>query len=153
MKKIIIPIVLAFTSTMANAEYMIKIPLEQGQGGFLPNGSIVIEEAGLDDNSHDSEVDLDVERDCRIPNGNTSWLESIYTGTDGGVKLFWEGTNLNYSDIQGNYQKVLSFGYYRTVIPLGVTEVSINQWRYTRGVFYHNSQHIGAYYYICREPI
>ncbi len=40
MKKIIIPMMLAFASTMANAEYMIKIPLEQAQGGSLPTGSI-----------------------------------------------------------------------------------------------------------------
>lgn len=33
---------LAFTSTMVNAEYIIKIPLEQAQGGHLPNGSIQI---------------------------------------------------------------------------------------------------------------
>lgn len=41
MKKIIIPFMLALTSSMANAEYLIKIPLEQAQGGQLPNNSIV----------------------------------------------------------------------------------------------------------------
>ena len=32
---------LALTSSMANAEYLIKIPLEQSQGGNLPNNEIV----------------------------------------------------------------------------------------------------------------
>ena len=41
MKKIIIPFMLAFTSSMANAEYLIKVPLEQAQRGPLPNNSIV----------------------------------------------------------------------------------------------------------------
>jgi len=42
MKKIIIPFMFALTSSMANAEYLIKIPLEQAQGGHLPNGSIIL---------------------------------------------------------------------------------------------------------------
>ena len=41
MKKIIIPFMLAFTSSMANAEYIIQIPFEQAQGGPLSNNSIV----------------------------------------------------------------------------------------------------------------
>lgn len=41
MKKIIIPFMLALTSSMVNAEYLIKAPLEQTQGGQLPNGSIL----------------------------------------------------------------------------------------------------------------
>ena len=41
MKKIIIPFMLAFTSSMANAEYLIKIPLELDLRGHLPNNSIV----------------------------------------------------------------------------------------------------------------
>lgn len=48
MKKIIIPLVLAFTSTMANAEYTIHIPLEQNKGGTLPDGSISITSEWVD---------------------------------------------------------------------------------------------------------
>lgn len=37
----IIAAAIALTATAANAEYMIKIPLERDNGGFLPVGSIV----------------------------------------------------------------------------------------------------------------
>ena len=41
MNKIIIASIFFIFATLANAEYMIKIPLEQAQGGHLPNNSIV----------------------------------------------------------------------------------------------------------------
>lgn len=37
----IIAAAIALTATAANAEYMVKIPLEANMGGFLPVGSIV----------------------------------------------------------------------------------------------------------------
>lgn len=37
----IIAAAIALTATAANAEYMVKIPLERDNGGFLPVGSIV----------------------------------------------------------------------------------------------------------------
>lgn len=42
MKKIILTIAILTASAFANAEYMIKIPLEAKNGGALPNGSIQI---------------------------------------------------------------------------------------------------------------
>lgn len=42
MKKIILTIAILTASAFANAEYMIKIPLEVAGGGSLPNGSIQI---------------------------------------------------------------------------------------------------------------
>lgn len=42
MKKTILSIAILTASALANAEYMIKIPLEKNGGGSLPNGSIQI---------------------------------------------------------------------------------------------------------------
>ncbi|MBU2080270.1 MAG: hypothetical protein KKE27_19790 [Alphaproteobacteria bacterium] len=42
MKKTILTIAILTASAFANAEYMIKIPLEANNGGALPNGSIQI---------------------------------------------------------------------------------------------------------------
>jgi len=42
MKKTILTIAILTASAFANAEYMIKIPLEAANGGALPNGSIQI---------------------------------------------------------------------------------------------------------------
>jgi len=42
MKKTILTIAILTASAFANAEYMIKIPLEVSGGGALPNGSIQI---------------------------------------------------------------------------------------------------------------
>ncbi len=42
MKKTILTIAILTASAFANAEYMIKIPLEVAGGGSLPNGSIQI---------------------------------------------------------------------------------------------------------------
>lgn len=40
MKKLLTALTLSCFALTANAEYTLKIPLEQAQGGFLPNGSI-----------------------------------------------------------------------------------------------------------------
>lgn len=42
MKKTILTIVILTVSAFANAEYMVKIPLERSGGGLLPDGSIQI---------------------------------------------------------------------------------------------------------------
>ncbi len=42
MKKLLTALILSCTAITANAEYTIMIPLEQAQGGHLPNGSIQI---------------------------------------------------------------------------------------------------------------
>lgn len=42
MKKTILTIAILTASAFANAEYMVKIPLEANNGGALPNGSIQI---------------------------------------------------------------------------------------------------------------
>ncbi|HIE2416449.1 TPA: hypothetical protein ACXLAG_004499 [Pseudomonas aeruginosa] len=42
MKKTLLTIAILTASAFANAEYIIKMPLEQAQGGQLPNGSIQI---------------------------------------------------------------------------------------------------------------
>ncbi len=42
MKKTILTIAILTASAFANAEYMVKIPLEVSGGGSLPNGSIQI---------------------------------------------------------------------------------------------------------------
>ena len=42
MKKTLLTLAILTASAFANAEYMIKIPLEANNGGALPNGSIQI---------------------------------------------------------------------------------------------------------------
>lgn len=58
MKNIIVIISLIFISLSTNADYTLKYPLEQNQGGNLPNGSLIIK----NNNQSISEI-----YDCAIP--------------------------------------------------------------------------------------
>lgn len=70
MKKIIATLILSGTTIIANAGYTLKIPLEQAQGGFLPNGSISIKSQNLTGN---------YEYSCFFRPKNTSGTVSLST--------------------------------------------------------------------------
>lgn len=87
--------ILGLFSLVANAEYMVKIPLEQGQSGNLPNKSILISPNQVNQNSNpDGSTPEDenlegenlegeeTERFCQY-DGGSNWME----GEESGVNL------------------------------------------------------------------
>jgi len=67
MKKTLLTIAILTASAFANAEYMIKIPLEVSGGGSLPNGSIQIVKNGVNPTNPAPEPTPDIPAEPEAP--------------------------------------------------------------------------------------
>lgn len=92
MKKIISAISIFIIITTAQAEYIIKMPLEQSKGGSLPNGSINI-------NTKTPAPVIPEKPECILIGSSNQWL-SI---SNSYIHIFWRSSESIDVDIQVPY--------------------------------------------------
>lgn len=141
MKKIIIAALIMLTLGATQAEYTLQIPLEQAQGGFLPNGSIIYFE---EPNSRNCNYDTDY-----------IWNENTTKGQL--TSFYWDGTFYAVFVDSTVEPSIITYKNTTTgeivhngLIYDGVIE--FDGFRYTKDDFYTSARGTSKYG-ICREPI
>lgn len=137
MKRIALTTLTLLAVATASAEYTVNIPLEQNQGGSLPNGSIILK------SSNDEPLPEAASTECRYTNYPDLMRRAAYywpENTDfeylaGKTDLTWE--QIVVGRIDGTNGRFQSGGF----------------WYYVGDKIIDYEYSKVTYYEICREPI
>lgn len=141
MKKITIATLTALMLGATQAAYIVKVPLEQAQGGSLPSGSI---QFGASSEVLPPDIGTKPQKECIYQELDASWIEApgniYWYDTPYYIEIVWNGV---VSDVDNSRTKTYFIAHDST---------DNTTYKYTRGE--QKKQNFTSYQYaLCREPL
>lgn len=148
MKKITIAILTMLTLGAVQADYTLKVPLEQNQGGSLPNGSIIYSGKNNEVSNKQCESYNAIEGLAGLAGASYYWRES--RGSHRLEEIKWNGTIYRYYSDVLLYKNIIT----DTIVhysPVFSGSIEIEGFRYSR--LNNGEPDYNLVWGVCREPI